>query len=89
MTGQCDICGAYGPLERHHIFGGPKRQLSERYGLVAYLCHSCHNEPPNGVHHNPHARKILQEAAQRRVMVQQGWSTEDFIRVFTKNYLED
>nr|DAZ76140.1 MAG TPA: hypothetical protein [Caudoviricetes sp.] len=24
-------------LERHHIFGGPNRTLSERYGLVVPL----------------------------------------------------
>lgn len=27
--------------------------------------------------------------AQRRAMREQTWSTEDFVRVFGKNYLED
>ena len=89
MTGPCALCGRWGPLERHHVFGGPKRQLSERYGLTVDLCRSCHNEPPCGVHFNPHTRRIIQREAQRRAMREQTWSTEDFVRVFGKNYLED
>lgn len=89
MMGECALCGRWGPLERHHVFGGPKRQLSERYGLTVDLCHSCHNEPPNGVHFNLNTRRIIQQEAQRRAMKEQTWSTEDFVRVFGKNYLED
>lgn len=50
MKGNCDLCGKYGYLELHHIFGGANRSLSEKYGLVVNLCHECHNEPPEGVH---------------------------------------
>ena len=89
IMGECELCGRWGPVERHHAFGGPKRQLSERYGLTVKLCHSCHNEPPNGVHFNPGTRRIIQQEAQRRAMREQTWSTEDFVRVFGKNYLED
>ena len=38
----CWLCGANGysdHLDRHHIFGGPYRKKSEKYGLVVYLCH--------------------------------------------------
>ena len=33
-------------LEKHHIFGGANRKLSEKYGLWVWLTHYEHNEPP-------------------------------------------
>lgn len=86
---RCFLCGRYGnDIERHHVFGGPFRKKSEKYGLVVDLCHNCHNEPPNGVHHNRKNALILKQRAQRRVMLEQSWNTEDFIREFGRNYLE-
>lgn len=86
---RCFLCGKYGPVERHHVFPGPFRQKSEKYGLVVDLCHWCHNEPPDGVHHNRANALILKQRAQRMVMREYGWNTEDFIREFGKNYLEE
>lgn len=86
---RCFLCGRYGPVERHHVFPGPFRQKSEKYGLVVDLCHWCHNEPPDGVHHNRANALILKQRAQRMVMREQGWNTEDFIREFGRNYLEE
>ena len=65
-------------LERHHIFGGANRSLSERYGLVVDLCHHCHNEPPDGVHFNPDRMQLLHET---------GDTVEGFIAKFGTNYL--
>ena len=42
MLHECWLCGRNGsvdPLDKHHIFGGPYRKKSEKYGLVVYLCH--------------------------------------------------
>ena len=64
------------------------RDKSDRLGLVVRLCHYCHNEPPNGVHQNRERRKKLQAFAQEKAMEEYGWSVEDFIREFYKNYLE-
>ena len=36
----CAICGRNGscdPLDRHHVFGGPLRKLSEKFGAVVDL----------------------------------------------------
>lgn len=87
MNGTCFLCGCYGPVERHHIFGGALRKKSEKYGLVVGLCHWCHNEPPEGVHHNAAAMQRLHEYGQRKAMKEQGWTVEDFRREFYKNYL--
>ncbi|MDD3416373.1 MAG: phosphoenolpyruvate carboxykinase [Lachnospiraceae bacterium] len=47
--GTCYLCGSHRNLEEHHIFGGPNRKISEKYGLKVRLCRDCHtgNE---GVH---------------------------------------
>lgn len=93
MTGmdECFLCGANGavdPLDVHHIFPGPFRQKSEKYGLVVPLCHySCHICGENAVHRNKASMLRVKRYGQRKAMQEQGWTTEDFIREFGKNYL--
>lgn len=86
---KCLFCGGVRWLECHHIFGGnPNRKLSEKYGLKVWLCHSHHNEPPNGVHFNAEIRKRLQAKAQKIAMRHYEWTIEEFIKIFGKNYLD-
>lgn len=85
---RCLLCGSTRELECHHIFGGnPNRKLSEKYGLKVWLCHDHHNEPPNGVHFNANIRQRLQAKAQKIAMNYYGWTIEQFIKIFGKNYL--
>lgn len=90
---ECFLCGkvesSYCRIEVHHIFPGGNRKKSDKLGLVVDLCHECHNEPPNGAHFNKHTMLRLKQYGQRKAMTEQGWSIEDFIREFGKNYLED
>lgn len=85
------MCGRNGildPLDRHHIFGGPNRDKSEKYGLVVDLCHNrCHIFGPEAAHRSQETRLLLRQYGQRKAMEEQGWTTEDFIREFGKNYL--
>lgn len=83
----CFICGGYGATETHHIFGGAYRSKSERYGLKVRLHHDCHNEPPNGVHHNKEVMDELHRIGQMAIMEQEGWDISWFISEFGKNYL--
>lgn len=87
MNGYCYICGIYGPLENHHVFHGPYRKKADRMGLTVHLCHRCHNDPPCGVHHSREADRRLKAEFQRKVMDNEGWDTERFIREFGRNYL--
>ena len=87
MQGNCFLCGRYTNLERHHIFGGSNRKKADKDGLVVDLCHNCHNEPPNGAHHNKHTMLYLHQYGQRIAMEKHGWTTDDFIREYGKNYL--
>lgn len=87
----CWLCGRNGtaePLDKHHIFGGANRKKSERHGLTVYLCHSsCHEHGPKAVHQNRETMQALHEYGQRKAMAENGWTTEDFIREFGRNYL--
>lgn len=88
---ECWLCGRNGaadPLDRHHIFGAANRDKSEHYGLVVYLCHKrCHIFGPQAAHNNAETAKALRQYGQRKAMEENGWSTEDFIKEFGRNYL--
>lgn len=87
---KCFLCGRTGNLDRHHIFGGPFRKKSEKYGLTVDLCHdTCHIFGPNSVHQNRETMLEIKRYGQRKAMQENGWSKEDFIREFGKNYLEE
>lgn len=89
---KCFICGRNGHgdrLERHHIFGGARRPLSEKYGLVVYLCgERCHRIGEYSAHQNAEVAQYLHKYGQQKAMQEQGWSTEKFIEIFGKNYLD-
>lgn len=84
---ECEICGSTRWLEVHHVFNGPYRKKSEKYGAVAVLCHHCHNEPPNGLHHNARRMQMFKAMHQMRIMTEYSMTKEDFIREFGKSYL--
>ena len=89
----CWLCGRNGgtdPLDKHHIFGGSNRWLSEKYGLWVPLCHSrCHEFGPEAVHRNAGTMQALHEYGQALAMGENGWSIEDFRAVFGRNYLPE
>lgn len=80
----CFLCGSSSWIEVHHIFGGANRTNSTRYGLVVPLCHYCHNEPPNGVHHNKERMDHLHKLGQQKF---QEVYSDNFLKIFHKNYL--
>jgi hypothetical protein len=86
----CFICGRNSPLERHHIFGAANRKLSEQDGLVVYLCRSCHNEPPDGVHFNKEKMEFLhkwgQDRWELRKMSEDHVTREEARKAFMKRY---
>ena len=78
----------YDPLDRHHIFGGVNRDKSEKYGLVVDLCHhECHIFGKNAAHRSADTRLFLRRYGQRKAMAEQGWTREEFVDEFGKNYL--
>lgn len=90
--GHCYLCMMGGDFgirwtEEHHIFGGPRRRISEAEGLKVYLCPEHHRTGPAAVHRNAETRKKLQEIAQAQW--EKDHSREEWMRMMGKNYRED
>lgn len=85
----CYVCRQEGILARHEPIGGPFRQKSKRLGLWVSICPACH-KLAHGAGILAHATALqLKQDAQRVAMDEYGWSKEDFIREFGKNYLDN
>lgn len=83
------LTGDFGMVERHHIFGGALRKKSERYGMVVELFPWNHREGPKAAHRCKATADKLKRYGQRKVMLEQGWDADTFIREFGKNYLDE
>ena len=74
------------PVERHHIFGGANKKLSEKYGYIIPLTPTLH---PNGVFAGKDAHRMdinLKQMAQKHYEENHG-ARSDFIREFGKSWL--
>ena len=84
----CFLCGKRNcKLDRHEIFGNAYRDKSKRLGLWVLLCHDGCHQGNDGVHRNASKAEGLRKMGQTVAMMKYGWSTEDFIKQFGKNYL--
>ena len=85
----CWLCGMSGSnLNRHEVFGGPYREKSKRLGLWVVLHHEpCHVYGAQAIHQNPENNRRLKAEAQQAAMDHYGWTVQDFIFEFGKNYL--
>lgn len=90
---KCFFCGCTYGLDYHHIFGGANRKKSTKFGLIVPLCHfGCHEFGKDSIHDGYTAlardrRLQLHQYGQMKAMSEQGWTKEDFIREFGRNYL--
>lgn len=84
--GICYLCKRHTYTHEHHIFFGPNREHSERYGLKVHLCVECHETGPEAVHTCDHTRRYLEKIGQQEFERQIG-SREEFRKVFGKNCL--
>ena len=87
---RCIECGATYNLNLHHcLYGSANRKLSDKYGLTVWLCIK-HHTGQEGVHHgNKELDLKLKRYAQKTAEQYYGWTTDEFIKIFGKNYKED
>ena len=83
----CELCGYEGECERHHVFFGPYRKHSEKWGMVAWLCPNCHRNTNYSVHRYKPNDLILKKRYQRKFIDAYGLYL--FMQTFGKNYLWD
>ena len=83
---KCYITGDTDNLHEHHVFNASNRNKSEKYGLKVWLRSDWHNGTKKGVHNDKEFERQLKAEIQKKAMEYYGWSVEDFIRIFGKNY---
>ena len=84
MRGECQSCGVWENLQVHHIFEGRgRREKSDRYGAMISICPKCHRH----LHDYPLEMLPWKQVFQQKLMMENGWTTEDFIREFGRSYL--
>ena len=79
----CFFCGSYNGIQEHHIFGGPDRNIAEKYGLKVHLCLLCHNRV-----HGKDGKALMQslhEIGQRAF--EETYDRDKFRKEFRKSYL--
>lgn len=106
-SGRCYICEHWRAddslkrdLEEHHIFYGPNRKLSERYGIKVMLCRYHHQGDIHGsgdaIHNNPdktndqRLKRIGQTAWEKKYAKAAAGTAAahaEFREVFGKSYL--
>lgn len=79
MEGWCEICHKWGTVQRHHVFGAAYRKKADKFGAVVEICAKCHDDLH---HHHPAKYKWLKRQWRDRLMAENEWTTEDFIREF-------
>ena len=84
----CYECGRSDGLELHHIFyGTANRKLSDKDGLVVYLCYN-HHRGAEGVHNgNKRLDDKLKRVAQRAYMRTYNKNVAEFRERYGKNYI--
>jgi len=87
--GICFLCDCWDELETHHIFQGALRKKADKYKLTVKLCRGCHQYSQESAHRDREIRTYLRKWAQAKAMREQGWTKEQFIIEFGKNYLSD
>lgn len=87
-TKECYVTGSTYNLHEHHIFCGTGlRRLSEKYGLKIWLRADFHNMSDYGIHFDKNFDLDIKQMAQQVAMEHYGWTIEDFIKIFGRNFL--
>lgn len=81
---KCYLCGSTQWIEVHHVFSGPYRKASEKYGMTVDLCATCHRGP-RGVHQNAEANRRLKAWFQGKF--EETHSRAEFREIFGKSYI--
>ena len=83
-TYQCFLCGRKTCLQKHHVFPGPNRKISEREGFWCHLCVDCHLSQ-DGAQYNPEVGDYLKQQCQ--MAYEETHTREEFMKLIGRNYL--
>jgi len=91
--GRCYLCillegnnAIYAITHKHHIYGGPLRDISEAEGFTVDLCVRHHEFAKEAVHENHENMRLLQRHCQMKY--EETHSRRQFMELIGRNYLE-
>ena len=76
-----EIFGSKTNIEKNEIFSGAYRQISIKLGMVAPMCHTCHQRFHNDITLNLKYKVKFQKEYMKT------HTLDDFIKTFGKNYI--
>jgi len=85
----CYFCGDEGdyiPLQKHHVFGGIRRDKSAEFGCWVWICPH-HHTGDEGIHWDRARSDELKAECQRAF--EEIWGHDRFMVEFGKNYILD
>ena len=82
---ECVRCGAVSDLHKHHIYGGSRRNTSEKHGLWIYLCPAHHNMSDEGIHFNAKFERKAKEVCQK--VFEAKHTHAEFMVLIGRNYI--
>ena len=85
---ECFVCHDTRNLDRHHIYGGSRRQTSDDYGFWVYLCRYHHTWSNESVHSGD---KTLDHKLKRwcQKKFEETHTRDEFMQLIGRNYLDD
>lgn len=83
----CWKCGKRYPTERHEPFGAALRGKSKALGLWIPLCRDCHRLSADSAHKSRETSDEMKASCQSHAMVVYGWTLDEWMDRFYKNYL--
>ena len=82
---ECIRCGALHDLHRHHIWGGARRDISEKHGFWMYLCADHHDMSDAGIHFNKKFDRFAKAVCQKQF--EKKHTHEEFMMLIGRNYI--
>jgi hypothetical protein len=86
---KCFFTGCNYNLDCHHIYPGPNRKVSEKYGFKVWVWHELHNgKDPKAIHNNPNkGLDLFLKKKCQKTYERMGHSREEFIQLIGRSYL--
>ena len=83
---ECYITHDLNNLHKHHIYGGPFRKKSEKYGCWCWLRADWHNMSDYGVHNDKLLMLYLRQQCQRKF--EEKYSHDLFMKEFKRDWIK-
>lgn len=82
----CFVCGNPYSVQKHHIYGGGNRSVSEENGFWVYLCPRHHTRTIYSVHGDPDHRLDKELKAMCQSIYERDHTRDEFIRLIGRSY---